>query len=85
MGIVWLLAYLIYLLDVGNINIKGVIIKYKLNIKDMAFIISVMMVIMLILMGLDYLGVDLSAPIDLPSLDENTSMSPSGAMSGTIN
>ena len=54
----------------------------------MLFIISVMVAMMLVLMGLDYLGVDLSAPIDLPSLsssDENTSMSPSGAMSGTIN
>ena len=62
--------------------------KYKLNIKDMAFIITVMVVMMAILIGLDYLGVDLSAPIELPSLcgsDDNTSMSPSGAMSGTIN
>ena len=59
--------------------------KYKLNIKDMAFIISVMVAMMLILTGLDYIGVDLSAPIELPSSDENTSMSLSGAMSGTIN
>ena len=59
--------------------------KYKLNIKDMLFIISVMAAMMLILMGLDYLGVDLSAPIELPSSDENTSMSLAGAMSGTIN
>lgn len=62
--------------------------KYKLNIKDMVFIITVMVTMMLILMGLDYLGVDLSAPIKLPSLcdsDENTSMSLSGVMSGTIN
>lgn len=51
----------------------------------MAFIIIVLVVMMLILMGLNYLGVDLSAPIELPSSDENTSMSPSGAMSGTIN
>lgn len=54
----------------------------------MAFILSVMVVVMLILMGLDYLGVDLSAPIgllNLPSSDENTSMSLAGAMSGTIN
>lgn len=59
-----------------------------MNIKDMAFIISVMVVMMLILIGLGYLGADLSAPIDIPSLcesDENTSMSLSGAMSGTIN
>ena len=59
--------------------------KYKLNIKDMAFIIIVMVVMMLVITGLDYLGVDLSAPIELPSSDENTSISPSGAMSGTIN
>lgn len=59
--------------------------KYKLNIKDMLFIITVMVAMMLVLMGLDYLGVDLSAPIDIPSSDENTSMSLSGAMSGTIN
>ena len=51
----------------------------------MAFIISVIVVMMLILMGLDYLGVDLSAPINIPSSDENTSMSLAGAMSGTIN
>ena len=51
----------------------------------MAFIISVMVVMMLILMGLDYLGVGLSAPINIPSSDENTSMSLAGAMSGTIN
>ena len=51
----------------------------------MLFIITVMAAMMLILMGLDYLGVDLSAPIELPSSDENTSMSLSGAMSGTIN
>ena len=51
----------------------------------MTFIIAVMVAMMLILMGLDYLGVDLSAPIDLPSSDENTSMSLSGVMSGTIN
>ena len=43
---------------------------------------------MLIIMGLEYLGVDLSAPIgllSLPSPDENASMSLAGAMSGTIN
>ena len=51
----------------------------------MLFIISVMVVMMFILMGLDYMGVDLSAPINIPSSDENTSMSLSGAMSGTIN
>ena len=54
----------------------------------MLFIIAVMVVMMAVLMGLDYLGVDLSAPIgllSLPSSDENTSMSLAGAMSGTIN
>lgn len=51
----------------------------------MAFIISVMVAMMFILIGLDYLGVDLSAPIELPSSDENTSMSLAGVMSGTIN
>lgn len=51
----------------------------------MAFIITVMAAMMLILTGLDYMGVDLSEPIELPSSDENTSMSLSGAMSGTIN
>ena len=54
----------------------------------MLFIIAVMVVMMAVLMGLDYLGVDLSAPIGLLSLtssDENTSMSLAGAMSGTIN
>ena len=51
----------------------------------MLFIITVMVAMMLVLMGLDYLGVDLSAPIELPSSDENTSMSLAGAMSGTIN
>lgn len=62
--------------------------KYKLNIKDMLFIITVMAGMMLILIGLDYMGVDLSEPIELPNLsssDENTSMSLAGAMSGTIN
>lgn len=51
----------------------------------MVFIIAVMVSMMLVLMGLDYLGLDLSAPIELPSSDENTSMSLAGAMSGTIN
>ena len=44
-----------------------------------------MAAMMLILMGLDYLGVDLSEPINISSSDENTSMSLAGAMSGTIN
>ena len=51
----------------------------------MAFIISVMVVMTLILIGLDYVGVDLSEPINIPSSGENTSMSLAGAMSGTIN
>ena len=44
-----------------------------------------MVAMILILMGLDYMGVDLSAPINIPSSDESTSMSLAGAMSGTIN
>ena len=51
----------------------------------MVFIILVMVAMMLILIGLDYIGVDSSAPINIPSSDENTSMSLAGAMSGTIN
>lgn len=51
----------------------------------MAFLISVMVGMALILFGLDYIGVDLSAPINIPSSDENTSVSLAGAMSGTIN
>lgn len=51
----------------------------------MVFTILVMVAMMVILMGLDYMGVDLSTPINIPSSDESTSMSPSGAMSGTIN
>lgn len=51
----------------------------------MLFIIVVMVFMAIILIGLDYLGVDLSAPIELPSSDDNTSMSLSGVMSGTIN
>ena len=51
----------------------------------MVFIITVMVAMVFILLGLDYIGVDLSAPINIPSSDENTSMSLSGAMSGTIN
>lgn len=55
---------------------------YKLSVKDMVFLISVMI---LILFGLDCIGVDLSAAINMPSSDENTTMSLAGAMSGTIN
>lgn len=51
----------------------------------MVFIISMLVAMILILMSLDYLGVDLSAPINIPSSGDNTSMSLSGAMSGTIN
>ena len=39
----------------------------------------------LILFGLDYIGVDLSEPINIPSSNKNTSVSLAGAMSGTIN
>ena len=64
----------------------------KLNIKDMAGIILIMFFMVGVMFGLDYMGVDLSAPIDLPdglpddspSGDYHPSMSPTGAMSGTI-
>ena len=46
---------------------------------------SVIMVALITAMfGLDYLGFDLAEPINLPSGDTNPSMSPTGAMSGTI-
>ena len=66
---------------------------FKLNIKDMAGIVLIMVFMGGVMFGLDYMGVDLSAPIDLPSGlfdgdspsgDTHPSMSPTGAMSGTI-
>lgn len=57
---------------------------FKLNIKDMLWFIAIMVVVMAVMFGLDYLGFDLSAPINIPSGDINPSMSPTGAMSGTI-
>ena len=59
----------------------------KLNIKDMAGIIAIMVFMGCVMFGLDYMGVGLSAPINLPdglTDDNNPSMSPTGAMSGTI-
>lgn len=54
----------------------------------MAGIILITVFMVGIMFGLDYMGVDLSAPIDLPDGlsdgDGHPSMSPTGAMSGTI-
>ena len=61
---------------------------FKLNIKDMLWLLGIMIILMAIMFGLDYLGFDLSAPINLPIItpsgDNHPSMSPTGAMSGTI-
>lgn len=57
---------------------------FKLNIKDMLWFIVIMVVVMAAMFGLDYLGFDLAEPINIPSGDINPSMSPTGAMSGTI-
>lgn len=57
---------------------------FKLNIKDMLWIIVIMIVYVAAMFGLDYLGVDLAEPVNIPSGDTNPSMSPTGAMSGTI-
>ena len=57
---------------------------FKLNIKDMLWLLGIMVVVMAVMFGLDYLGFDLSAPINLPNGDTNPSISPTGAMSGTI-
>lgn len=61
---------------------------FKLNIKDMLWFLGIMIILMAIMFGLDYLGFDLAKPINipvnLPSGDANPSMSPTGAMSGTI-
>ena len=53
---------------------------FKLNIKGMLWIVA----IVAIMFGSDYLGFDLSEAINIPSGDTNPSMSPTGAMSGTI-
>lgn len=61
---------------------------FKLNIKKMLWIIVIMITYVAVMFGLDYLGIDLSAPINLPIItpsgDNHPSMSPTGAMSGTI-
>ena len=57
---------------------------FKLNIRDMLWFLLIMITLMSVMFGLDYMGVDLSAPINLPSDSTHPSMSPTGAMSGTI-
>lgn len=61
---------------------------FKLNIKDMLWLLGIMIILMAIMFGLDYLGFDLAKPINIPfnipDGDTNPSMSPTGAMSGTI-
>ena len=57
---------------------------FKLNIKDMLWFTVIIIVVMVVMFGLDYLGFDLSEPINLPDGEANPSMSPTGAMSGTI-
>lgn len=64
------------------------IIMFKLNIRDMLCFLVIMVALITAMFGLDYLGFDLAEPINLPinipSGDNNPSMSPTGAMSGTI-
>ena len=57
---------------------------FKLNIKDMLWFIIIMVALITAMFGLDYLGFDLAEPINIPSGDNHPSMSPTGAMSGTI-
>lgn len=61
---------------------------FKLNIKDVLWIIVIMIVYVAVMFGLDYLGFDLAEPINIPANipdgDNHPSMSPTGAMSGTI-
>lgn len=61
---------------------------FKLNIKDMLWFIIIMAALITAMFGLDYLGFDLAEsiniPINIPSGDNHPSMSPTGAMSGTI-
>lgn len=57
---------------------------FKLNIKDMLWLLGIMIILMAIMFGLDYLGFDLAKPINIPDGDNHPSMSPTGAMSGTI-
>lgn len=57
---------------------------FKLNIKDMLWLIFIIIAVMGVMFGLEYLGFDLSAPINISDGDENLSMSLIGVMSGTI-
>ena len=69
---------------------------FKLNIKDMLWLLGIMVALITAMFGLDYLGFDLAEPINMPinrpinipinipSGDNHPSMSPTGAMSGTI-
>ena len=57
---------------------------FKFNIKDVLWLSGIVIAAMVILIGVSYLEVDSSETIDIPSRDTNPSMSPTGAMSGTI-
>ena len=57
---------------------------FKFNIKDVLWLLGIMIAAMVILIGASYLEVDSSEIINIPSGDTNPSMSPTGAMSGTI-
>ena len=57
---------------------------YKLNIIDMLGLLGIMLCLGGIMALLTYFGVDLSAPLSLPTGDSVPYLSPTGAMSGTI-
>lgn len=57
---------------------------FKLNIKDMLWLLGIMIVVMAAMFGLGYLGFDLEKLVNIPDVDNHPSMSPTGAMSGTI-
>lgn len=57
---------------------------FKLNIIDMLGILCIMMCLVGVMVLLTYLGVDLSAPLSLPTGDSAPYLSSIGAMSGTI-
>lgn len=57
---------------------------YKLNISDVLGVLCIMLCLGCTMVLLTYLGVDLSAPLSLPTGDSATYLSPTGAMSGTI-
>ena len=56
----------------------------KLNISDMLVVLCIMLCLGGIMALLTYFGVDLSAPLSLPTGDSTPYLSPTGAMSGTI-